>query len=343
MAGKTFLVLDTNVWVYTTRLLSTGLGAAVLYSLDQTGRVLALPEVIEEEIKKHTIKCGKEAIEEIHKNYRLIELLMGERDDYRVPSDAEISKRVESRLRELAAFVFRTKFTLEHARAALGRVLEESPPNNYKDQQFKDSAIWEAILDLAKEGHVDFVTEDKAFFRGRNPSSGLAENLKADCERVTGIIKVHYRLDEYLRSIKAELAPLNHQEIAENIDRQIRPHLAVKAIDKGYQLDDLSKFEISTYLTEKPNLIAVKFALYYSTHGVKLPESQEEVVAKEVFEGDCIYRLAEKRALEIEPQNIYLVDSSGQKLPGFGEIFLRAASIMGRGTVTYKLRKPIED
>lgn len=314
-----------------------------MYSLHQTGRILALPEVIEEEIRKHTAKCGKEAIEAIQKKYQLIELLMGERDDYRVPSDAEISKRVQSRLEELAAFVVRTRFTLEHARAALGRVIEESPPNAYKDQQFKDSAIWEAVLELGKEGNVDFVTEDKAFFRDENPSQGLADNLKADCQRVSGTIKVHYGLGEYLRTVKAEQSPLNHQEIAESIDQQIRPHLIVKAIDKGYQLGGLSEFAISAYLTEKPNIIAVKFTLYYGTLGVRLPESLEEVEAKEVFEGDCTYRLAEKSALEIEPQNIYLVNSSGQKVPAFGEIFLRGAGGIGRGTVTYTLRKPIEE
>jgi hypothetical protein len=343
MAGKAFLVLDTMIWVYKTRLLNTGLGAAVLYSLHQTGPVLALPEVIEEEIRKHTIKNAKEAVEAIQKKYRLIEQLMGERDDYRVPSDAEISKRVQIRLEELAGLVHPTNFTLGHARAALGRVIEESPPNAYGDQQFKDSAIWEAVLELGKEGNVDFVTEDKAFFQEKNPSQGLAENLKRDCQQVSGTIKVHYGLDEYLRSIKAEQAPLNHQEIAASIDRQIRPHLMVKAVDKGYQLGNLSEFAISAYLTEKPNIIAVEFALYYNTFGVRLPGSQEEVEAKEVFEGDCIYGLAEKSALEIEPENIYLVDSSGKRVPAFGEVFVRASSAMGRRTVTYTLREPIED
>jgi hypothetical protein len=209
MADRRFLVLDTNILVYATRLLSTSLGAAVIYTLQQTGRNLALPEVIEEETKKHTLKQGKEAIENIQENYFLIEQLMGDRDDYRVPSEDQLSERVEMRLKEFGDLIFRTKFTLEHAKSALRRVTEESPPNGYKNQQFKDSAIWEAILELAKLGDVDFVTEDKGFFKGRNPQLGLAKNLEYESKQVPGSMRVFYELGSYLESIKEELPVLS--------------------------------------------------------------------------------------------------------------------------------------
>jgi hypothetical protein len=107
------------------------MGAAVLYSLHQTGRCLALPEVIEEEIKKHTLKRGTDAVEAIKENYRLIEQLMGARDDYRVPSETDLSARVKDRLNELGSLVHRTPFTLEHAKAALSSVLEVNRSKRY--------------------------------------------------------------------------------------------------------------------------------------------------------------------------------------------------------------------
>lgn len=137
MNQNSFLVLDTNIWVYKTRLLSTSLGAAVIYSLSKSKRKLVLPEVIEEEIRKHTQKTGNEAVKKIHESYRLIEQLMGARDDFIVPSNDQFIARVDLRLSELAQFILKIEFKLNHAKSALRRVLEESPPNSYHNQQFK--------------------------------------------------------------------------------------------------------------------------------------------------------------------------------------------------------------
>jgi hypothetical protein len=342
MNPSSYLVLDTNVWVYTTRLLSTAMGAAVLYSLHQTGRRLALPEVIEEEIKKHTLKRGTDAVEAIKENYRLIEQLMGARDDYRVPSETDLSARVKDRLNELGSLVHRTSFTLKNAKAALSRVLEESPPNGYKNQQFKDSAIWEAILDLARQGDVDFVTEDKAFFRERNPNLGLADNLKSDCKAVSGTIRVYYELVRYLQSVREELPPLDHREIAEEINRPLREQLTRKATDKGYELGELVDHKISAFLTEKSNVIAVEFELSYSTRGLKLPGSQSEIEVKEIVKGDCACQLTERSVSDIQLESIHLEDGSGQKIPGYTDYYLRVDSVLiGRKTVPYTLREPI--
>lgn len=345
MSRTSYLILDTNIWVYTTRLLSTAMGAATLYSLHQTGRVLMLPEVIEEEIKKHTLKRGKEAVEAIRENYRLIEQLMGARDDFKVPSEDNFSLRVDARFLELEGLIKRTPFTLEQAKAALKRVMEETPPNGYKNQQFKDSIIWEVILNLANEGDVDFVTEDTGFFKDRkNPQKGLADNLKKDCETVSGVIRVFYKISNYLQSIKEELPPLNYPEIATIINGTLWEQLNKKAVDRGFELNELIDHKISAFLTEKSNIIAIEFQLSYSTQGVKLPELGEQIEAIEIVKGDCTYELQEKRVSDIQFDNIFLEDKSGERIPGYGQHFLRAAgAILGRRTIPYTLRERLEE
>jgi hypothetical protein len=52
------VVLDTNVWVHKTNLLRTALGAALINSLWRLEGLLGLPEVVEEEIAKNTVKLG---------------------------------------------------------------------------------------------------------------------------------------------------------------------------------------------------------------------------------------------------------------------------------------------
>ena len=98
-------------------------------------------------------------------------------------SERILKEAVSKRLEELDAFLVRVPLTLEQTRSAVRRVNDEIPPNGPKNQQFKDSVLWEAVLELAKSFRVVLVTYDKAFFEDRKPDRGLAAELKADCER----------------------------------------------------------------------------------------------------------------------------------------------------------------
>jgi len=303
-----------------------------------------LPEVIEEEITKHTVKRGLDAVQNIKENYRLIEQLMGIRDDFRVPAHDDFLTRVSQRLLELEGIVHRSPFTFKQAKAALKRVMDESPPNGHKNQQYKDSVIWEAILDLAQESDVDFVTDDKAFFKDRNPQKGLADNLKQDCENVPGDICVFHQISDYLQSVKEELPPLDYFEIAKIINDAIWEKLNEKAKNKGFELLELIDHEISAFLTEKSNIIAIEFEISYRTQGVRLPGSEEIVEAVEVVKGDCTYEILEKHVLDVQLGNIILEDIFGERIPAFGEVFLRVNNvILGRKTIPYTLRERLEE
>lgn len=339
---KTFVVVDTNIWVYTTRLLSTGLGAALIYALKRTNSSLALPEVLEEEIRKHTLRYGKEAVKQIATGYNLLEVLMGSRDDYRVPSDNELRERVDKRLNELGDLIYRVEFTIDHAKSALRRVMEESPPNGYKNQQFKDSAIWEAILELAHKGEVHFITEDKAFFKDNNPSKGLAENLKADCENVLGYVFVHYKLEGYLEEIKEQLPPLDYQAIANKIDSVIVEDLRRWAIDKNYELGEMVDYSISAFLTERPGILALSSKLVYLANQVKLPHLDQAVESQQIIVVNCSFDLTSEIIFDVQIDGISFVDLEGNRVPGMGLIVAHVDSlIIGRATIPYKLRSPL--
>ncbi|MGB3508190.1 MAG: PIN domain-containing protein [Microcoleaceae cyanobacterium] len=170
---KLCVVIDANKWRQDSNiLLKTPLGVALLYCLKQKNGCIGLPEIIENEVMKHTIQVGCEAVEQINSNFKKIEIIMGKRSNYEVPDKTEIQKSIESRMKEIEPWVKRVPFTLEHAKSALQRVDEGTPPNKPEGrdkQQFKDSAIWEAILSLLKKNYeVHFITEDKGFFMNRN-------------------------------------------------------------------------------------------------------------------------------------------------------------------------------
>src|SRR5207253_7590318 len=108
----------------------------------------------------------------------------------------ELEKAVEERFREMESFLARVSFSLEHAKSALNMVNLELPPNSLKNQQFKDSAIWQSLLELSRAFDVFFVTGDKGFFAGRDPKNGLADNLQSDCQRVGGRIVAFHELSQ---------------------------------------------------------------------------------------------------------------------------------------------------
>ncbi len=109
---KLCVVIDTNIWKKNTNiLLKTPLGAALLYCIKQKNGCIGLPEVIENEVIKHTIKDGYKAVENINHNFKIIEIIMGERSDYEVPDKTEIQKSIESRMKEIEPWIKRVPFT----------------------------------------------------------------------------------------------------------------------------------------------------------------------------------------------------------------------------------------
>ncbi|MDQ3653281.1 MAG: PIN domain-containing protein [Acidobacteriota bacterium] len=173
------VVVDTNTFVHSTLLLGTPLGMALLFSLGVNGR-LGMPEVLEQEIVKRAVSHARDMADKISRNLESLKTITGKELILPLPTNHELKKYVEDRLRELSDKFVRVPFTLDHAKSSLQRVMEESPPNGEKDQQFKDSAIWESVLELAKSYEVHFITKDKGFYYQRDPKKGLVRWSRFD-------------------------------------------------------------------------------------------------------------------------------------------------------------------
>src|SRR5690242_5388115 len=101
---KLCVVLDTNVW-RSSLLLRTPIGAALLYVVRQSGGYIGLPEVIEEETVKQITRAGLEATENISKHFRTIEILMGFRSEYTLPTSSEFDDATRKRFDELSHMI----------------------------------------------------------------------------------------------------------------------------------------------------------------------------------------------------------------------------------------------
>jgi len=178
------VVIDTNVW-RSSLLLKAPIGVSLVYTLHKQGGFIGLPEVVERELKKQVVLHGIEASQELEKWSRIVSTLMDSLHLPDLPTSEALERKVNERLEELAPILVRVPFTPEHASAALDMVIEELPPNRPRNQQFKDSAIWQAVLNLASEYSLHFVTNDRGFLLDRNdPAKGLTDNLLEDCRRL---------------------------------------------------------------------------------------------------------------------------------------------------------------
>lgn len=340
MSGS-YIVIDTNIWVYNTQLLTIPIGAALLYAARRIDAKIGLPEVIEREIIKNTLVRFRGAAQAVHEGYRLIEAFMGERDNYSVPSEHEVEKRVMERLSELAGFIHRTPFTFNHAKNALSRVMEDAPPNGPKNQQFKDSAIWEALLELSCERHVHFITQDGGFFKDNKKKEELAENLLAEAG---GRIQIYSDLSQFLNQIGEDIPALDRSEITEKIDRSIHDRMSQHAATGGYKLDGLKKEEVSFYLTEKHDVLAVDFKFYYRIEGLTDSSVGHREIATLVVEANTSYLLESEAVGPTLFERISAIDENGENVRGVGAIFISAGmGVIGRHNVPYTFRERIHE
>ena len=124
----------------------------------------------------------------------------------------------------------RVPFTFEHAKAALNMVIAKSPPNMPRDQQFKDSAIWQAVLTLSRDYTVRLLSNDRGFLVDRSdPTKGLAANLLEDSRRAGATITVHCDLPSCLKAITCDVSSFDQARLVSLITDALMPRLRAEA------------------------------------------------------------------------------------------------------------------
>jgi hypothetical protein len=343
------VVIDTNIWKQESNLLlRTPMGSALLYILRQSSGKIGLPEVLEEELIKHTLKSGLEAVEKINKGFKTIEVIMGFRSPYTVPDEAKLEAVVKERLTDLDDLFIRVPFTFEHAKSALRRINEESQPNGPKNQQFKDSAIWEAILTLLDSYTVHFISEDNAFFKGReSKKEKLADNLLNDCREIGGQVFIYNNMASCLKALQQDVPSLDYSNIILNIDKLINSRLRRElATERGFQITTLAreKSSLSAFLTEINGKLALSFELCYQCIDIQNNGEVERTEALFRAKGDCLYEIDTQiiSDIEMDSERIYWVEPSGEA-GRRGVVYASGTiTIGGSEQVNYTFREPVD-
>lgn len=189
------VVVDTNEWV-ATKWFATPIGKAFCDFISSGHAVLAIPEVLQVELEKHRLSFLSSLMSRASAALADLERTSGIRGT--MPAMSEVEAGVSTRLAAVMETAVRLEISQEHARSALKRINEGSPPNGPKNQQAKDSLLWEACLELAETRPVYLVTRDSGFYLDKNPENWLATNLASEPAVVMGRLTVFPSLERFL-------------------------------------------------------------------------------------------------------------------------------------------------
>lgn len=335
------VLLDTNIW-RADPLLRGADGAALLHYLHQMDHKLALPEIVEIELTKHLHLMANESAEKIDAGWRFLERIIKGRPDFTVPTSEEVKEALSDRLTELSSWIIRVPILFEHTRGALDRIIAETPPNGPKTQQYKDSLIWEAVLELASTHRVGLVTNDDGFY-DRNTKKGLANNLSKEAEATRCGVEIYRDIRTLLQSLRSNAPQVNSDLFASYLDPYVRPSIETEADALHFRLGERTQQDIEIYATGTPDRPAMGFKLTYSLTEDPAAEPMEHSEGSVTASGTCFYQEKANEVitdLAFDKMEFTWLDAEG-KPQRRGNQFIRLAGVMGLGRrmIPYEMRK----
>lgn len=341
-----YIILDTNIWVYKTKLLSDPISAALLFHLNQTNGKLVIPEVIEREVNANLTKVAHEACNQIKKQYRLLQKIFGYIDDYQLPIANNAPQIFSRKLDQLKDLVVKVPFTFPHATGALNRVIMGLPPNkpsttkSQGDQQFKDSCVWEVAREYAERGEVVFITNDYGFFEQKKPEKGFAVPLIKEIEKLKHNISGFTDIDTFLKDIKDTIPKLKELIIRRVLNEHMKENKTLIDASEADHVGEISSISYKAFLTEINNIVAIQYTLKYAINNVvdiitEDPLGEGFMIVK----GNCSFDYTNENLTKNSIDEISFQDINGSPLPGKGTTtFGRMSATMGRSINRYELR-----
>ena len=323
---QTFVLVDTSVW-RSQPLLRTPLGDALIYYVRRKDSKIALPEVVELEVTKQFLRSVREARSLADNSFRTLQQVMGQMPEFKLPNDNEVREAIKQRLDDLVDIIERVPFTLEHARGALQRVIDETPPNSPKNQQFKDSAIWEAARELAGRRPVLFVTDDKGFFEARDPTKGVARILREEIDGGVDI-RVFYGLLACLEAVHGAAPKLDRDAVAKQLDEILRTEVNTYLARDGWVATDPAAMDLDVFATERPSQVTLSLRADYPL-GDLLPD-ENRMAPSAIVQATATYDLKTNKVagVTLDVLNTEWTDVGGERRSS-AIVFARAAIVVG--------------
>ncbi len=331
------VVLDTNQW-FSTLLLRTPTAAALLHHLTRAAGAIALPEVVERELRAKLVERGSKASQAVKSGMSDIQRLLGSVREWDAPSDEQFAAAIADRLEQLAGVLDRVPLRHEHTLAALDRVVHGVRPTVGEKEEFRDQLVWQAVLEVARTGvAVIFVTADGGFYEagkvGGSPATPMVDDV-ADLE-----IRIVKDLEQCLDLVAQTAPPIDRELLVQALLAATAEQLRELAEKHEAQVADLRNSSLKVYATERADVVAAVFQLERNVHGL----GPEYISPTACVEGTALFDGASATVIECRPDRYGLrwLDENGEPA-GAQNVVLDVASVTsGPRDVPWTVRREL--
>lgn len=189
--------------------------------------------------------------------------VLGQMKEVVLPEDEAIDKKVEEIFDFHKDRLIKVPFDLESAKSSFDKIIKKLPPNTDKNQQFKDGVIWANCLKLAEKGHVHLVTHDKAFYKNREYSKGLAPNLEDEASPLPYSITIFSELSLLLEEVKPD-SDLDEQQLIELMESNTYAKILNLCSRHDFEVIGKASCDFTLYATTNPLEVSVKSSIKYN-------------------------------------------------------------------------------
>lgn len=258
----TLICLDTNAW-YSESLLHSAVGSAVIYLATSQKHKLLFPDIVARELEHLTVRSALEHLDDATESIRQVHEMLGTKGGYFATEVSEESLRnaFRKRLHNLSPILQASATSDQERRAAFDRIVECRLPNSPKNQQAKDSLLWEHLLSMPTRSRVQVVTNDNAFYEGgTRESKSLATSFAKDASDRNIEIEVFRDCSSLLEANHPAEPNIDSERIrdmlAQNVAEILRETVATKLRGEP-AIATAPNFTFSVFLTADPNILAI--------------------------------------------------------------------------------------
>lgn len=328
------VVFDSNVWLSELGLRS-GSAAAVRFFLNQSSAKVAIPEVVQLEVRHHLTSRLSTHAKEIRDNYRQLLTAFGKLKEIILPTEVEIQAKVEELFSSLGVPQQQIPFSLESARSALIKVIQKESPCN-KTQEFKDAVIWADCVTLLAIDEVVLITNDKAFYRDRVCEKGLAPNLLNETTHLPNKLHILSSLSDLLNVIQSPI-PLDLDQLQSVVISLFSENINETLVRAGFDLGNRLNGTYKLFATENPTELFFNFSMVISCSDARREGRTNAILT---LNGDGIYSPKNRSFSGLrsfgEQLSHNTIDGTMQELKR--HVLYANGTIIGHKEVTHEIR-----
>lgn len=328
------VVLDSNVWLSELGLRS-GAAAAVRFFLNQSSAQIAVPEVVQLEVRYNLTKRLSTHAKEIRDNYRQLLTAFGKLREIVLPTEEDIQAKVEELFSSLGVQQQQIPFSLESARSALFKTIQKESPCD-KTQEFKDAVIWADCVALLATDEVVLVTNDKAFYKDRAYEKGLAPNLLDEMKHLPNQLRILSSLSDLLGVIQARV-PLDEDQLQTAVLDAFGESINGTLARTGFSLDARKNVTYKLFATENPIELFLEFSITISCSDAR---GEGRTNAFLNLKGDGLYSPTNRTfsALRNFGEHLAYVNADGTPQETRNNYLYASGIVIGHREVTHEIR-----